>query len=66
MTNIDDAYEIDLADLRSVSKCYDKYLLNIIDIFSRIAWSMPLKDKDASSITAALKSFFHNRKPISI
>ena len=66
--NIDDTWEMDLADLSSISKYNDKYkyLLNVIDIFSRFAWSVPLKDKTASSITAALKSLFQNRKPISI
>jgi len=68
VTNIDDVWEMDLADLSSLSKYNDKYkyLLNIIDIFSRYAWSVPLKDKTANSITAALKSIFQNRKPISI
>jgi len=68
VTNIDDVWEMDLADLSSLSKHNDKYkyLLNIIDIFARYACSVPLKDKTANSITAALKTLFHNRKPISI
>jgi hypothetical protein len=33
-----------------------------IDLFSRYAWSVPLKDKTATSITTALKSLFLNRK----
>jgi transposase InsO family protein len=66
--NIEEAWEMDLVDLSSLSKYNNKYkyLLNVIDIFSRFAWSVPLKDKTASSITAALKSLFQNRKPISI
>jgi len=56
VTNIDDVWEIDLADLGSLTKYNDKYkyLLNIIDIFSRYAWSVPLKDKTGKSIVAAL------------
>ena len=63
VTNIDDVWEIDLADLSSLSKYNDKYkyLLNVIDIFSRYAWSIPLKDKTGTSITSALKSLFKNR-----
>jgi len=41
-----------IADLSSLSK-YNvkfKYLLNVIDIFSRYAWSIPVKDKTATSI----------------
>ena len=58
---------MDLADLSSLA-IYDKYkyLLKVIDIFSRYAWSVPLKDKTGSSITSALKSLFENRKPITI
>ena len=47
VTNIDDVWEMDLADISSLTKYKDryKYLLNIIDIFSRYAWSFLLKDK---------------------
>ena len=38
--------------------------LNNIDSFSRYSWTVPLKDKTASSIATALKSLFQNRKPI--
>jgi len=39
VTNIDDVWEMDLADLSSLSKYNEryKYLLNVIDIFSRYA-----------------------------
>jgi transposase InsO family protein len=59
---------MDLADLGSLSKCNDKhkYRLNVIDIFSRYAWSMPMKDKTGTSIMTSLKSLFQNRKPITL
>jgi transposase InsO family protein len=59
---------MDLADLSSLEKYNDryKYLLNVIDIFSRYEWSVPLKDKTGNSITSAVKSLFQNRKPITI
>ena len=68
VTNIDDVWEMDLADLSSLSKYNDKYkyLLNVTDMFSRYAWSVPLMYKTATSIIAALKSLFQNIKPISI
>jgi len=61
---IDDVWEIDPADLSSFSK-YDRYkfLLNVIDIFSRYAWCVPLKDKIGTSINQ-LRNLFQNRKPI--
>ena len=47
VTNIDDVWEIDLAELNYLSRYNDKYkyLLNVIDIFSPCASSVPLKDK---------------------
>jgi hypothetical protein len=57
--NIYDVWEMDLAELSSLSKHNDKhkYLLNVIEVFSRYAWSVPLKDRTASSVTSALKYF---------
>jgi len=68
VTNIDVVWEMYLADLSSISKYNDKYkyLLNVIGIFSRYAWSVPLKDKTGTSITSALKYLFQNRKSITI
>ena len=59
---------MDLADLSSLSKYNDKYIyiLNVIDVFSRYAWSVQLKDKTATLITTALNSLFLNRKPIAL
>ena len=60
VTNIDDEWETDLADLSSLSKYKDRYknLLNVIGIFLRYAWNVSLKDKTAALITAALKYLF--------
>ena len=32
-----------------------KYLLNVIDVFSKYAWSIPIKDETGKSITDALQ-----------
>ena len=47
VTNIDDLWEIYLADFSSFSKYNDKYiyLLNIIDIFKRYAWACHQRTK---------------------
>ena len=42
------------------------FLLNFIEIFSRYAWSVPLKDRTGNSVAAALTTLFQNRKPITI
>jgi transposase InsO family protein len=59
---------MDLADLSTLPKYNDKYkyLLNIIDVFSRYAWSVPLKDKTGASVTTALKYLFKHRKPLTL
>ena len=67
VTNID-VWEMDLADLSSLSihNHKFKYLLNVIDMFSLYAWSVPLKDNAGTSITTALKFLFRDRKPLTI
>ena len=51
VSNIDYVWEIELADLNSLSKYNDKhkFIVNVIDTFSRHVWSVLLKDKTASS-----------------
>ena len=68
VTNFDDIWEMDLTDLSSLSRCNEKYkyLLNVIDIFSRYAWRVILKDKIINSIARALTTIFQNRKPITM
>ena len=53
----DNIWGIDLADMQSLSK-YNKgikYLLCSIDLFSKYAWVIPLKDKKGTSIVNALQ-----------
>ena len=63
----DNILGVDLADMQSLSK-YNKgikYLLCAIDLFSRYAWVIPIKDKKGTSIVNALKKILSdsNRKP---
>ena len=58
---------VDLADMSSLSK-YNKgikYLLCVIDLFSKYAWAIPIKDKKETSIVNAFKKILSdsNRKP---
>ena len=39
-----------------------KYLLAVIDIFSKYGWLIPLKDKTGKSVASALKTIFKERK----
>src|SRR5438874_5746730 len=62
---IDEQFQADLADVSSLSKDNDgiKYLLTCIDIFSKYAWVVPLKNKSAKSVCAALEDIFSERQP---
>ena len=40
-----------------------KYLLAVIDVFSKYVWLIPLKDKTGKSVASALKTIFKERKP---
>ena len=63
----DKIWGVDLADMQSLSK-YNKgvkYLLCAIDLFSKYAWVIPLKDKKGTSIVNALKKIIsEGRKPL--
>ena len=51
----DNSWGVDLADMQSLSK-YNKgikYLLRVVDLFSKYAWVVPLKDKRRISIVNA-------------
>ena len=40
-----------------------KYLLTVIDVYSKYAWIIPLKTKSSSSIIEAFTELFKDRKP---
>ena len=40
-----------------------KYLLAVIDVFSKYGWLIPLKDKTGQSVASALETIFKERKP---
>ena len=55
---------VDLADMQLISK-YNKgirYLLCVIDLFSKYAWVVPLKDKKGVSIINAFQSILNSSK----
>ena len=66
VTGIDKIWAADLVDMQSFSKHNDgvKYLLCVVDVFSKYGWIVPLKDKSGKSVSAALiKIFGEGRKP---
>ena len=63
----DNIWGVDLADMQLKSKCNKgiRYLLCAIDLFSKYAFVVPLKDKKGATITNAFQSILDksNRKP---
>ena len=63
----DNIWGADLADMQLISKFKKgfRFLLCVIDIFSKYAWVVPLKDKKGVSIVNAFQSIFKksNKKP---
>ena len=59
----DNIWRVDLADMQSLSK-YNKeikYLLCAIDLFSKYAWVIPIKDKKRTSTVNAFKKIISEK-----
>ena len=59
-------WQADLLDMKNISNENDgvKYLLTCIDVFSKLAWIIPLKSKTAAEVLEAVKSITTKTKPI--
>ena len=63
---IDQQWQMDLADMQSLQKFNDayRYLLVCIDVFSKYAWDVPLKNKTGPALVEAFKIILASgRKP---
>ena len=62
---MDRIWAADLVDMQAFSKFNRgvKYLLTVIDVFSKYGWLIPLKDKTGKSVASALETIFKERKP---
>ena len=61
---IDNIWGVDLADMQLISKHNKgiRYLLSVIDLFSKHAWVVPLKDKKGVSIVNAFQKILESSK----
>lgn len=70
VAGIDQQWQVDLADLQSLQSHNDqfRYLMCVIDVFSKYAWVLPIRDKTGHTLTQSLKSVLKSsgRKPLAI
>jgi len=61
---IDDLWAADLLIMKQYAKenKWYKYILNVIDTFSKFVWSEPLKKKDGADVTAAFERIIKRAK----
>ena len=57
VAGIDAQWQADLADMQGIARQNGgmRYLLTVIDLFSKFAWAVPVHSKHAKAITAAFK-----------
>ena len=62
---IDEIHSCDLVDMQKYSRMNKgyKYIFTNIDIFSKYAWSFPIKSKKISDIKPCFEKIFKERKP---
>ena len=65
VNHIDEIFAADLVEMQKFAKLNKgyRYLITCIDIFSKFAWVIPLKDKRGITIKNALQKIFNERKP---
>ena len=65
VNHIDEIHSCDLVDMQKYSKVNRgyKYIFTNIDIFSKYAWSFPIKSKKVSDIKPCFEKIFKQQKP---
>lgn len=65
---INSQWEADLVDMQAISKANDghRFILTCIDVFSKYAYAVALKDKRATSVTTAFRTILTEGSPQSL
>ena len=63
--NKDEIWSADLIDMQAFSSFNKgfKYILTVINVFSKYAWAVLIKDKSAASVTKAFEQIISDRIP---
>ena len=62
--NVDDVWGADLVDMQKMAKMNSgyRYILMIIDVFSKYGWAVPLKNKSSPEVSNALHQIFKKKQ----
>lgn len=66
---LDDLWQADLVEMIPYSEINDnfKYILTVIDTFSKYAWAVPLKSKKCETVTKAFETILKDgRQPLNL
>lgn len=68
VSQMNEQFQADLVDMREFENKNDnfKYILTVIDVFSKYAWAVPLETKFGTEIKNALVKVFAERKPFKL
>lgn len=60
MKGVDDLWQIDLVEMNKYSRANSgfNYILTVICVFSKYAWAVPVRRKNAKDVTNAMESIF--------
>ena len=60
VNNVSDVWECDLVDVRALGRFNDnyKYILSVIDVFSKFRHLVPLRSNTGTAVASAFKSIF--------
>jgi len=63
VTNVRDVWECDLLDVQAHAKYNEnfRYILSVIDVFSKFLYLIPVKTKSGPAFTAAFRSIFDDK-----
>lgn len=65
LKSVDDLWQIDLVDMQKHAKTNggNRYILVVIDVLSKYAWGVPVRNKTGSVVTAAMQKIFRLASP---
>ena len=64
-SGIDRQWQADLADMRAIADENDgaRYILTVVDVFSKYVWAVPIKNKNAATATAGFAKVLRQAAP---